>query len=115
MTLKTLPERYEIRKLGPEHQEWVNAILIHSNMFHSPIWPIVYPDGLTARSMAAYKAAEYLVKHQLESGYSYGIFDKEHKYRTPEAEAAGGLLHWDTDDTTSDGAALLEQMDFPLV
>jgi hypothetical protein len=39
-----LPPRYEIRQLTAEHSDWAKAIVLHSNMFHSPVWPVIYPE-----------------------------------------------------------------------
>ncbi|KJZ75280.1 hypothetical protein HIM_05206 [Hirsutella minnesotensis 3608] len=110
-----LPPRYEIRVLGPEHIEWASAIVIHSNLYHSPIWPAVYPNDRAARVYKAFNSIYYLVRHQVESGYSLGIFDKEYQFRRPESAATGGQLYWDQKDLEASGEKLLEQMDFPLV
>lgn len=101
--------------LGPEHIDWAAAIVMHSNMFYSPVWPVIYPEKKTARLMAGQKAADYLIRHQIESGYSLGVFDKEYKFKRPESASTGGKLYWDLNDETSDQDQLLEQMDFPLV
>lgn len=72
-------------------------------------------------------AGAYLINHQIASGMSYGIFDSEYVYKTPEAESLGGRLYWKTIDETDDesveekqglaaeGTRMLQQMDFPLV
>lgn len=60
-------------------------------------------------------AADYLVRHQVESGMSFGIFDTEYQYKRSESAATQGKLYWIQDDLESDGPSLLEQMDFPLV
>ena len=109
-----LPSRYEIRQLTTKHVPWAMAIVLHTNMFHSPIWPLVYPEGRAKRVRQGAKAADYLIRHQIESGMSFGIFDKEYKYKRPESAATQGKLYWDENDLESDGPALLEQMDFPL-
>ncbi|KAF2251619.1 hypothetical protein BU26DRAFT_240503 [Trematosphaeria pertusa] len=119
----SLPPRYEIRKLGPEHFPWANAIVVHSNLFHSPVWPNLYPDKLTERAHAAYEAGEYLWMHQINSGMSFGVFDTAYTFKCAESKAAGGKLYWDkrepgiqdTQGLKAEGMRLLEQMDFPLV
>lgn len=111
----TLPSRYEIRPLGPEHTDWALALVSHSNAFHSPLWPLIYPENKTGRCLACFKEARYLVTHQIESGLSVGVFDKEWKARTPEAAAVGGKLLWDLSDESKTADELLAQMDFPLV
>lgn len=112
----TLPPRYEIRQLTAEHIEWAKAIVLHSNMFHSPVWPVIYPEQKAARLFDAVDSGEYLVKHQVDSGMSFGVFDTKYKYKRPESEATGGKLYWDelksNPDATSEG--FLERMDFPL-
>lgn len=111
----TLSPRYEIRLLGPEHIDWVLAILCHSNTFHSPLWPIIYPENKTQRCYAVFKAAHYIVAHQIESGLSWGVFDKEWKPKNPEAAATGGKNLWDLSNEAASSDDLLAQMDFPLV
>lgn len=110
-----LPSRYEIRVLGPEHIDWAAAIVMHSNIFYSTVWPIVFPEKKTARLMAGQKAADYLIRHQIDSGYSLGVFDTEYKFKRPASAATGGKLYWDLEDESSNAEQLLEQMDFPLV
>lgn len=110
-----LPSRYEIRTLGPEHIDWADAIVCHSNMFSSPVWPILLPENKTGRCYGMFKAANYLVRHQIDSGLSLGVFDKEYQFKRPESAATGGKLYWDLDNEAADRSELLEQMDFPLV
>jgi hypothetical protein len=111
-----LPSRYEIRQLTHEHAEWAKAIMLHSNMFHSPVWPVVYPEHKAKRMFDGMDPAAYLVEHQVSSGMSFGVFDTEYKFKRPESEATGGALYWDelkdSPDATSE--ELLERMDFPL-
>ena len=110
-----LPARYEIRKLTEEHIPWVMSIVLHSNIFYSPVWPICYPDEKAARLYRGYKAADYLVRHQVESGHSFGVFDLEYQYKREQSRATGGKLYWDLQDTNLGAEELFEQMDFPLV
>ncbi|KAK6812162.1 hypothetical protein RU639_011961 [Aspergillus parasiticus] len=110
-----LTPRFEIRQLGPEHQDWANAIVIHSNVFCSPIWPNIYPTDRTRRLYQGFLGSEYLIAHQIASGLSYGVFDKEYKYKLPSSEQTGGKLHWDLNDETATNEQLVDQMDFPLV
>lgn len=116
MTIQTgLPPRYEIRALGPEHVDWACAIFALTTLFDSPLWPAVYPTGRTARLRDVMRGARYLVQHQVDSGYSLGVFDKDFRFKRDGSEAAGGKLYWDDNDTEADAGELLEQMDFPLV
>ncbi|KIY03167.1 uncharacterized protein Z520_01634 [Fonsecaea multimorphosa CBS 102226] len=110
-----LPPRYEIRRLTEEHIEWVKAIVLHSNMFYSPVWPVCYPEAKTARLYRGFGAVDYLIRHQIESGHSFGVFDLEYKFKRDESKSTGGKLYWDLKDETLDQDQLLQQMDFPLV
>ncbi|KAI1849984.1 hypothetical protein JX266_004363 [Neoarthrinium moseri] len=116
MTIESdLPSRYEIRTLGPEHAEWAKAIVSHSNLFASPVWSQIYRQDATQRCYDLFRTADYLVDHQIDSGLSLGIFDKEYKFKQPASAATGGKLYWKLDDASAGGEELLEQMDFPLV
>ncbi|ORY65439.1 uncharacterized protein BCR38DRAFT_457594 [Pseudomassariella vexata] len=110
-----LPSRYEIRTLGPEHSDWANAIVMHSTSFASPVWSKIYSEGKTGMCYSMFKVGAHLINHQIESGLSLGIFDKEYKFKRPESVATGGKLYWNLNDESADEVALLEQMDFPLV
>ena len=109
-----LSSRYEIRQLTPAHLEWSRAILTHSNVLLSPIWPLCYPENKIRRVYTVYHACDYLVSHQINSGLSFGVFDTEYKFKRPESAATGGKLYWDENDLDVDSDTLLEQMDFPL-
>ncbi|KAK7544213.1 uncharacterized protein J3D65DRAFT_608832 [Phyllosticta citribraziliensis] len=111
----SLPSRYEIRKLGPEHLDWAKAIVAHSNMFHSPVWPVIFPGRKTKRTYALFRSIDYLCRHSISSGLSYGVFDKLYAFKNPDSIPNGGRLYWDERDLEADGVDLLEQMDFPLV
>ncbi|KEF62634.1 uncharacterized protein A1O9_00607 [Exophiala aquamarina CBS 119918] len=110
-----LPPRYEIRKLTVEDIPWAKAIVLHANIFHSSIWPITYPNGKTARVYNAFEKGDYLIRHQVESGHSLGVFDLEYKFKREESKATGGKLYWDFKTTSLGAEELLEQMDFPLL
>ncbi|KLJ11806.1 hypothetical protein EMPG_13045 [Blastomyces silverae] len=116
----TLPPRFEIRPLGPEHIEWARAIHCHSNTFLSPIWPNLYPEFSALFIYDFFLIFDHLIAHQIESGLSYGIFDTEYKFKNPESAKTGGKLYWqkpttDAEREATTRASLLEQMDFPLV
>ncbi|KAG8157712.1 hypothetical protein KVR01_012374 [Diaporthe batatas] len=110
-----LPPRYEIRKLEPEHAQWVGAIMCHSNVFHSTIFPNVYPEAMGARFNRMMQGAGYLVHHQISSGMSIGVFDKEYQYKKPESALTNGRFYWDPEHNDYTREELLEAMDFPLV
>jgi len=93
----------------------IMSIVLHSNMFHSPVWPVCYPEGKTARMYQGFKAADYLIRHQVESGHSFGVFDLEYQFKREESKATGGKLCWDLLDTAMGPDELLDGMDFPLV
>jgi hypothetical protein len=105
----------EIRKLTLEHIAWANAITAHSMVFYSPVWSSIYQKNQTALCYRALEAGEYFLRHQIESGMSFGIFDTNYQYRHPESAEAGGKLLWDASNADSTKEELLEQMDFPLV
>lgn len=109
-----LDSRFEIRRLEAKHIPWANTIVIHSNMFHSPVWPVLYPEAKTARALKLFDAMDYLVRHQVESGMSFGVFDTQYEYKRPESAATEGALYWDqlTEDASPED--LLAAMDFPL-
>ncbi|OJD20400.1 hypothetical protein ACJ73_08265 [Blastomyces percursus] len=116
----TISPRFEIRPLGPEHIEWANAIHCHSNTFLSPVWPNLYPELPPWSILDFFSAFDHLIRHQVESGLSYGIFDTEYKFKNPESAKTGGKLYWqkpttDAEREATTQASLLEQMDFPLV
>ena len=110
-----LADRFEIRQLEEKHIPWASAIVTHSNLFCSPLWPVTYPDGQTQRAYDMLKAADYLCRHQVDSGLSYGVFDKEYQYKYPESAKTEGALLWNPADLSADRALLVKQMDFPLV
>lgn len=110
-----LPPRYEVRRLTEAHIEWAAAIVIHTNIFCSSFWPLVYPEKQTERCYQAFINADYLVRHQVESGMSFGVFDTEYVYKRPESAPTEGKLYWDIKNIDASSDELLEQMDFPLV
>ena len=109
-----LTSRYEVRQLKPEHAAWAAAIVCHSNIFHSPVWPLAYPEDKVKRLYAMFNNCDYLLNHQIDSGMSFGIFDLEYKYKRPESAATGGKLYWNEKELDIDPPTLLKQMDFPL-
>ncbi|KAJ4374796.1 hypothetical protein N0V83_001872 [Neocucurbitaria cava] len=118
-----LKSRYEIRKLEHEHLAWASALLVHSNAFHSTIWPKIYPENVSGRMFEMFAGVDYLVLHQINSGISFGVFDTEYQFKTEEAKKQGGKLLWDSKEPSieqeqglkAEGDRLLAQMDFPLV
>ncbi|PGH34325.1 hypothetical protein GX50_02808 [[Emmonsia] crescens] len=115
-----LASRFEIRRLGPEHIEWAKAVHAHSNAFLSPIWTKANVGLLSWHLHEFFPGFDHVVRHQIESGMSFGIFDTEYKFKNPESAKTGGKLYWETPTTDADRErttreSLLEQMDFPLV
>lgn len=49
--------------------------------FVSPVWPRIFPEDKADRCYRMFQAADYLVNHQISSGLSLGIFDKEYQYK----------------------------------
>ena len=119
----SLKPRYEIRRLEVEHIPWATAIVCHSNGFHSSVFPLIYPDDMTGRVFKMLPAADYLIRHQITSGLSFGVWDTEYEYKTEEARKLGGKLYWDPEEPRiekeqgmkASGEKLLAQMDIPLV
>ncbi|KAL2352625.1 hypothetical protein BJ546DRAFT_1039474 [Cryomyces antarcticus] len=98
------------------HIDWAKAIVMHSNMFYSPVWSVIYPVQRLHRLHRGIEAGTYIVEHQINSGMSFGVFDNEYKYKRPESEATEGRLYWnETAEPDADADNLLSQMDFPLV
>lgn len=114
-SVPNLPSRYEIRPLELKHCDWVKAIVAFTNVYQTTIWTASRPENPTRRTYDAHKSMTYLMQHQIESGHSLGVFDKEYKFKRPESVATLGKLYWDFDDEAADADKLLEQMDFPLV
>ncbi|KAL9110567.1 MAG: hypothetical protein Q9227_004925 [Pyrenula ochraceoflavens] len=110
-----LPPRYEIRRLTLEHIPWALAVVGHSNVFCSPLWAKVYPKDPAGLMYEVSKAGDYLVRHQVLSGMSFGVFDLDYKFKRPESEKTGGALYFDESDPSADSSKILEQMDNPLV
>ena len=108
------PSRYEIRQLSLADLEAANALLMHSNIFHSPVWSVVYKKDVKL-ALAMARDGSYLTQHQIESGLSYGVFDMQHQYKRPESAATNGKVYWDCGNAATDPAAPLEQIDSPLV
>jgi hypothetical protein len=119
----SLRSRYKIRTLEPKHAKWAGAIIIHSNLFHSPVWPILYPENRNARVFKGLDNIGYMVSHQINSGHSFGVFDTEYRFKREESKATDGKLYWDRNEKSeqeekgseAEGQRLLKQMDFPLV
>lgn len=116
----TLPEcrlskRYQIRPLNLDHLQWTKAIFVQANTSPSSIWPTLHPGNQTVLAYRQFRALDYLMRHMITSGMSFGVFDTEYEYRFPSSAKTGGMLHWDENNTTATADQLLQQMDFPLV
>ncbi|KAJ4367871.1 hypothetical protein N0V86_009710 [Didymella sp. IMI 355093] len=119
----SLKPRYEIRQLEPKHVEWAAAIVSHSNSFCSTVWPLLYPENDGKDMIQLAIDADYLVRHQIDSGLSFGVFDTEYVFKREESKATAGKLYWDLSEPSvkekqglkGEAERLLEQMDFPLV
>ncbi|KAK3341860.1 hypothetical protein B0T25DRAFT_559472 [Lasiosphaeria hispida] len=117
-TATKLSPRFEIRRLDPKqpgHVEWTAAIITHSNVFLSPLWPFLYPENKTSRAYTTFKGCKDMVTASLSTGLSLGVFDTQYKFKRPESAATGGRLYWDESNLEATADELLEQMDFPLV
>lgn len=107
--------RFEVRMLEAKHLSVASAILSQTNIFHSPMWAIAHPDNQTKRCYDLYNAVECLVRTAVESGLTYGVFDKEWKFKRPESAATDGALYWDQTNLAATAEQLLEQIDSPLL
>ena len=108
--------RYEIRRLSEKDIPIALAIVLHTNVYNSPVWSVTYPNGKAQRCYSGFaKNCEYLVRHQITDGHCFGVFDTEYQYRTKEAEAAGGKVLWDPSKTDATGSELDEQIDSPMM
>ncbi|KAF2660298.1 hypothetical protein K491DRAFT_688338 [Lophiostoma macrostomum CBS 122681] len=96
---------------------------MHSNLYHSPVWPLIYPSNITANLHACLRSASYLVAHQINSGLSYGVFDTQYTFKRESSRATDGALYFnasepsiqDSQGIDAESKRLLDQMDFPLV
>ncbi|RWA14338.1 hypothetical protein EKO27_g763 [Xylaria grammica] len=86
-----------------------------NKVFGSPIWRNLYPSDKTARFYGLYQASDYLIKYQILSELSLGIFDTEYEFKNPESAASGGRLYFDFGDPSITEEELLRQMDTSLV
>jgi hypothetical protein len=115
-----LPARYEIRRLEPQHEEWVSALTAHANIYQG--WFGDLYDGQRAK-IALRFGRNFLGNYRrtLKGGLAYGIFDKEYQFKRPESTTTGGALYWSEFDENDpnlelDGRKKLsDAMDFPLV
>ena len=105
--------RYEIRQLTLADLDAATAVVRHSSIFHSPIFSILGSRDPTL-VMKVYQS-NYLLRHQIDSGLSYGVFDTQYQNKRPESAATNGKVYWDVDKPATDPAVLLEQIDSPLV
>ncbi|KAJ8113955.1 hypothetical protein OPT61_g4043 [Boeremia exigua] len=119
----SLKPRYDIRQLELKHVQWAAAIVSHSNSFYSTVWPFLYPERNGQDAVQFALEMNYLVKHQIESGLSFGVFDTEYVFEREESKATDGKLYWDLSEPNgkesegleAEAQRLLKQMDFPLV
>lgn len=99
---------------GRQDHRLDKPLTLTSKVFGSPIYRNLYPTDKTARFYGLYQASDYLIKYQIASGLSLGVFDTEYEFKHPDSVAAGGKLHFDLSDDGVDEAELLRQMDVPL-
>jgi hypothetical protein len=67
-----------------------------------------------------YRVFINMVRHQVQSGLSLGVFEKDYQFKDPSSATTGGKLHWPFNDNEYEKPAkteqaLLDKMDFPLV
>lgn len=113
-----LPERYYIAKVDAAVAEWCKALLIYGFMLRTSIWTPILREPKTANALRALKLLSDYFDHAINSGLSYGIFDKEYQPRRSESvNSGGGDLNWDELDPDDPylSIKMIENMDFPLV
>lgn len=107
--------RYEIRRLTEEDITVATAIVILTNVMNSPVWSVCYPHDKAQRCYDGLEKGEYLARHQIMDGHSFGVFDTHYQCRTDSAAAAGGAVHWDTSNKNATAEELDAQIDSPMV
>ncbi|KAI0398465.1 hypothetical protein F5Y17DRAFT_454034 [Xylariaceae sp. FL0594] len=70
-----LPPGFEIRPLTLEHLEPAKEIFAHSMIYDSPLWSGLYTRDQETRFQSLCRASHFMVKRQIESGLSLGVFD----------------------------------------
>jgi hypothetical protein len=106
-------EGYEIRRLGPEHLEWVQAIVAYTMSFDSPLWAEAeYEGGAAKRAYDMFGAIKKSSRDAIDSGLSYGVFMQnwrgEEKLSWPWADL-------ETDYPTATAEELRNGMQFSLI
>lgn len=107
--------RYEIRRLSEKDLQVALAIVVHTNVFRSPIFALAQPEGKQQRCYDGLRLGAYLIEHQIASGHSFGVFDTEYQYRTAEAAAQGGAVLWDPTKLDATAEELDDQIDSPMM
>ncbi|KAI3327275.1 hypothetical protein HD806DRAFT_388404 [Xylariaceae sp. AK1471] len=117
-----LPARYEIRRLGPEVEPWLRALTSYVLILDLRTFAPLYKDRQPVKRLLEDDPKRKTSSlHSLESGLSYGIFDKDYQFKRPESSATGGAVYWheidpnDPDLEVTGPQRLLDAMDFPLV
>lgn len=112
-----LSDRYYIGKIDASVAEWAKALMIYGFMLRTSIWTPILREPKTANALRALKLLSDYFEHAINSGLSYGVFDKEYQYHRSESGAEGGKLYWDELDPENPylGMKMIEHMDFPLV
>ncbi|KAI1328166.1 hypothetical protein F5Y16DRAFT_369600 [Xylariaceae sp. FL0255] len=115
------PPRYEIRRLSPEIGLWLHDFSRYVVIIETPLFGPIYKNRHPCRKLLTAKNLERpTLTHALESGLSYGLFDKEYQWKRPESAATGGAVYWDEIDPedpdleVAGPQRLLDAMDFPL-
>lgn len=117
----SLPPRYEIRQIGPEHEEWCRALLLQGLLLRAPVWAPLVPAPRIKTALRGFTAVGSYYAHSLLNGLTYGIFDKEYQFKRPESAKTGGAVYWseidpeDPELETRGEQWMLDKMDFPIV
>ncbi|KAK4040949.1 hypothetical protein C8A01DRAFT_35005 [Parachaetomium inaequale] len=112
-------EQYEIRQLQPGDTDAASAILSVATAFDSPFFELMVQYQAIpkpARVYALFDTHVPVVSRHIESGLSYGVFNKH--YISPRGHANPSSVLWacpDTRDEAPTKIKLLSQIDSPLV
>lgn len=88
--------------------------LAHTNVFHSPLRPITYPENRTQRAYQLFRTGHYIIKHHINPWKPLGITNtstNDSSLRLP----GQAILEPAVDDESATKSEPAEQMDFPLV
>jgi hypothetical protein len=112
-----LDPRYEIRQITLDQSDFCKALAIYGFFLRTSIWTCIIREPKTANALRAFDKLSDYYNHSINSGLTYGIFDTQYEYQSPESMVKGGALYWNELDPADPYLAcnMIEAMDFPLV